>query len=116
MMFTKASIILLYQRLFVPHGTRWTGLWWSIWLAFWWNLLYAVALVLAVAFECVGKDVLVAQGKQCVDEYAVLISASVINVTTDVIILVIPIIAIWGLHMPSEKKWRLSTVFAVGTL
>ena len=57
-----------------------------------------------------------AQGKQCLDEYAVLISASVINVTTDIIILVVPIVAIWGLHMPSEKKWRLSTVFAIGTL
>lgn len=116
MMSTKASIILLYQRLFIPHGTRFTGIWWSIWVAFWWNLLYAIALVLTVAFECVGKESLVAQGKQCVDEYAILISASVINVTTDVIILVIPLAAIWGLQMPTEKKWRLSTVFAVGTL
>lgn len=115
MFFTKASIILLYQRLFIPPGTHRTRTWWSIWLTFWWNLLYAIALVLAVAFECVGKDALVAQGKQCVDEYAVLISASVINVTTDLLILIVPIAAIWGLHMPTEKKWRLSTVFAVGT-
>ena len=57
-----------------------------------------------------------AEGKQCVDEYAVLICASVINVTTDLMILVIPIVAIWGLHMPAAKKWRLSAVFAVGTL
>ncbi|KAL6712882.1 hypothetical protein ACLMJK_009594 [Lecanora helva] len=116
MFFTKASIILLYHRLFIPHGTCWTGTWWSIWLAFWWNLLYAIALVLTVSFECLGKDALVAQGKACVDEYAILISASVINVSTDVIILIIPLVAIWGLHMPREKKWRLSTVFAVGTL
>ena len=72
--------------------------------------------MLAVAFECVGKAALVAEGKQCVDEYAVLISASVINVMTDIIILVVPIAAIWGLHMPTEKKWRLLTVFAVGML
>ena len=56
------------------------------------------------------------QGRQCVNDYAVLMTASVVNVTTDVIILVIPIAAVWGLHMPREKKWRLSAVFAVGTL
>ncbi|MCJ1460422.1 hypothetical protein MMC28_010804 [Mycoblastus sanguinarius] len=116
MFFTKASIVLFYQRLFVPSGTRGTSIWWSIWFVFWWNVLYAIALVLAVAFECVGKGALVAEGKQCVDEYAVLICASVINVTTDLMILVIPIVAIWGLHMPAAKKWRLSAVFAVGTL
>ena len=116
MCFTKASIILFYQRLFVPPGTRWTKIWWSIWFTFWWNLLYAIALVLAVAFECVGKEALVAAGKQCVDEFAVLVCASVINVTTDLMILFIPIAAIWGLHMPTEKKWRLSALFGVGTL
>lgn len=31
-------------------------------------------------------------------------------------ILVIPIVAIWGLHMSKEKKFRLSAVFAVGTV
>lgn len=116
MFFTKASILLFYHRLFVPSGTRWTKIWWSIWFVFWWNLLYAIALVLAVAFECVGKEALVAEGKACVDEYAVLICASVINVTTDLMILVIPIVAIWGLHMRSGKKWRVSAIFAVGTL
>ena len=114
--FTKASILLFYQRLFVPSGVRWTPIWWSIWFVFWWNALYAIALVLTVAFECVGKDDLVAAGGQCVNEYAVLIGASVINVTTDLMILVIPIAAIWGLHMPAMKKWRLSAIFAVGTL
>ena len=57
-----------------------------------------------------------AAGKECVNGYAILIGASVINVTTDLMILVIPTIAIWGLHMPTEKKWRLCAVFAVGIL
>ena len=116
MFFTKASIILFYQRIFIPHGTRWTEVWWAIWIVFWWNLLYAVALVLAVAFECVGKGDLKAQGKECVDEFAVLICASVINVTTDLMILIIPIAAVWGLRMSAEKKWRLSALFAIGGL
>lgn len=114
--FTKASIILFYQRLFVPSGTRWTTIWCAIWFVFWFNLLYALALVLTVSTQCVGKEALVAQGKECVNQFAVLIGASVINVTTDLMILVIPIVAIWGLQMPLDKKWRVSLIFAVGAL
>ncbi len=116
MFFTKASILLFYRRLFCTSNIGRTPIWWSIWFVFLWNLLYAIALVLAVALECVGKAALVAEGKECVDGYAVLICASVINVTTDIMILIIPIVAVWGLHMAAEKKWRLTTVFAVGTL
>ncbi|KAF6218247.1 hypothetical protein HO133_006209 [Letharia lupina] len=130
MFFTKASIVLLYQRLFLPPGTGRSHIWWSlngeynadfepyssIWFVFYWNLLYALALVLTVATECVGKADKVARGDQCLDEYAVLICASVINVVSDLMILVIPIAAIWGLHMAKEKKLRLSAVFAVGSL
>ena len=116
MCFTKTSIILLYQRLFIPPGTRGTKIWWSIWFTFWGNLLYAVAFVLTVAFECVGKDALVAAGKQCVDDFALLVCASVINITTDSMILFIPIAAVWRLQMPRGKKWRLSALFGIGTL
>ena len=69
-----------------------------------------------MALQCAGKAALVAEGKDCVDEYAFVICASVINVTTDIMILIIPIMAVWGLHMAAEKKWRLTAVFAVRTL
>ncbi len=66
--------------------------------------------------ECVGKAEKVARGENCINQYAVLICASVINVVSDLMILVIPIVAIWGLHMSKEKKIKLSTIFAVGLL
>jgi hypothetical protein len=116
MFFTKASIILFYHRLFVPAESPRPLIFWPIWGIFWWNLLYAVALVVTVATECVGKADIVAHGGQCVDEYAVLICASVINVVSDLVILIIPITVIWNLHMSLEKKVRLSALFAVGTL
>ncbi|KAL8735402.1 MAG: hypothetical protein Q9166_000947 [cf. Caloplaca sp. 2 TL-2023] len=113
---TKVSFLLFYQRLLIPAGTRWTPIWWSIWLCFWYNVLYAVALVITVSTECIGKEAIVAAGGQCVNEYAVLICASVINVSSDIMILVIPLVGIWGLHMPKEKKRKLSAVFTVGGL
>lgn len=116
MFFTKASIILFYHRLFVPAESPRTTIFWPIWFIFWWNLLYAVALVVTVATECVGKADIVAHGGQCLDEYAVLICASVINVVSDLVILIIPITAIWNIHMSTEKKVRLSAMFAIAIL
>lgn len=57
-----------------------------------------------------------AKGENCVNEYAVVVCASVINVVSDLMILVIPIAAIWGLHMNKRRKIKLSAVFAVGLL
>ena len=113
---TKISFLLFYQRLLIPKGTRYTPVWWAIWLCFWYNVLYAVALVVTVVTSCVGKADKVAAGKQCVNEYAVLTCASVINVSSDLIIFAIPITSIWGLQMPKGKKWRLSAIFFFGFL
>lgn len=116
MFFTKASIVLLYQRIFIPAGSRKTIVWWAIWFVFWWNLLYTVALILTVTTECVGKEDKVARGEECLKQSAVVISATVINVVSDLMILVIPIIAIWGLQMAKKPKYRLLAVFSVGTM
>ena len=116
MCFTKISFLLFYHRLLIPKGTHYTPIWWAIWACFWYNVLYAVALVIAVATSCVGKADRVARGQQCVNEYAVLTGASVINVSSDLIILIIPIVSIWGLQMSAERKWKLSIVFFFGSL
>ncbi|KAL8644521.1 MAG: hypothetical protein Q9226_007720 [Calogaya cf. arnoldii] len=116
MCFTKISFLLFYQRLFFPKGARRTPVWWAIWLCFWVNVLYAISLIITVTTQCVGKAAIVAAGGQCVNEYAVLICASVINVFSDLVILVIPIVCIWGLHLPADKKRKLSAVFVIGGL
>lgn len=116
MFFTKVSIVLLYHRIFITPGSKKTGILWAIWFVFWWNLLYALALVLAVSLECVGKEAKVARNEECVNTYAVLIGASVINLVSDLMILIIPITAILRLHMAPKDKLRVSAVFAVGAL
>ncbi|KAL9125699.1 MAG: hypothetical protein Q9217_005144 [Psora testacea] len=116
MFFTKVAIVLLYHRLFIPPGSPKSGIFWGIWFVFWWNLLYAIALILTVTTQCVGKADRVARGKECLNQYAILISASVINVVSDLMILVIPIAAIMGLHMTTQQKIRVSAVFGVGSL
>ena len=85
-------------------------------MVFWYNILYAIALVITVITSCVGKADKVAKGQQCVNEYMVLTFASVINVSSDLMILIIPLASIWGLQMPSGRKWKLSSVFFFGSL
>ena len=104
MLFTKASIVLLYQRIFILDKSPKAGIWWAFWFVFWWNLLYTVALILVFTTECVGKADRVAKGEECLDQSAIIMSATVINVVTDLMILVIPMVVIWGLRMNKKPK------------
>lgn len=83
---------------------------------FWWNLLYTIALVLTVATECVDKERQLPTREECLNQSALVISASVINVVSDIMILIIPIVAIWGLQMAKKPKFRLTAIFAVGVM
>ncbi len=49
------------------------------------------------------------------DSFALFIASSVINVITDVVMLVIPLVAIWNLHMATRRKVGIGAIFAVGT-
>ena len=49
------------------------------------------------------------------DSFALFIASSVTNVITDVIMLIIPLFAIWNLHMATQRKVGIAAIFAVGT-
>lgn len=78
----------------------------------WFNLLYCVSLVLVLILQCVGKKEVA--GQSCVDSFALFIASSVINVITDVVMLAIPLVAIWDLHMATRRKVGIGAIFAVG--
>ncbi|MCJ1263282.1 hypothetical protein MMC22_003152 [Lobaria immixta] len=112
MFFTKLSILLLFLRIFVPPQSRKTTIFYAIWFVIWFNFFYCVALVLTVLLQCVGKK----EKTNCIDTFFLLVTASTINVLSDLVMLVIPLNSVWKLHMSSKQKYGLSIVFAVGTL
>ncbi|PHH59526.1 hypothetical protein CDD81_2888 [Ophiocordyceps australis] len=114
--FTKLSILLLYIRYFCPPGARRTWIFWSTLVVIIFNALYCIALVLVIRLQCVGKPPAVVESGTCVNHYLVLVTASIINVVTDFLILLIPLIAVWHLRMPQRRKLGLLVVFAVGGL
>lgn len=112
--FTKLSILLLTIRIFVPAQSKRTKIWVASWAVIWFNLLYCIALVLVVILQCVNKKEI--PGKTCIDTYSLLVTASMINVLSDLMMLAIPLIAVWDLKMPMRRKIGISVVFAVGML
>lgn len=112
MFFTKLSILLLFLRIFVPPQSRKTTIFYAIWFVIWFNFFYCVALVLTVLLQCVGKK----EKTNCIDTFFLLVTASTINVLSDLVMLVIPLNSVWKLHMSRKQKYGLSIVFAVGTL
>ncbi|KAK8007067.1 hypothetical protein PG989_001057 [Apiospora arundinis] len=93
----KLSILLLYIRIFFPVGVDRKGtFWWLIQGVIWMNLVYTVALVLALALQCVpyGRP----WGNSCMNQWLVLIFASIVNI------------------MSRSKKWAAVSLFAFGAL
>ncbi|POS69009.1 hypothetical protein DHEL01_v212597 [Diaporthe helianthi] len=114
MFFAKLSILLLYIRLFFPKGVTRSSLWWIIQVVVWLNFLYTVGLILALALQCVPYNR--PYGSSCVDQYMVLISASIINIISDILVLIIPMASLWRLNMSRRRKWAVWALFAFGTL
>ncbi|MCJ1312087.1 hypothetical protein MMC25_005761 [Agyrium rufum] len=112
--FVKLSILLLYLRVFAPPKTQRTRIYYSIWIVIWFNLLYCIATVLTVLLQCVNKTH--DAGAACIDTYVFSLTASSFNVLTDLMMLAIPLLAVWNLQMPMTQKVKLSVVFAVGFL
>lgn len=112
--FAKLSILLMYIRIFFPKGTRRTGLWWVIQSVLWLNFLYTLSLILDIALQCVPYGL--PFGDSCENQYGLFLSASVINIISDIAVLIIPMGSLWRLQMSRKQKWAIWALFAFGTL
>ncbi|KAI0019205.1 hypothetical protein F4780DRAFT_771391 [Xylariomycetidae sp. FL0641] len=114
MFFARLSILLLYVRIFFPLGTVRTMTWWVIQVTIWANLLYTISLIFVTTLQCVPRGL--PFGSTCVDQWLVLVLASVINVVTDIAVILIPVRSIWKLQMSRKRKWAIGALFAFGAL
>lgn len=112
--FARLSILLLYIRIFFPIGTPRSTFWWIIQIVIYLNLLYTVSLILVTTLQCVPYHL--PWGASCVNQWLVLIMASVINIISDMAVLVIPIASILKLQTTRRKKWAIWALFAFGAL
>ncbi|CAL8583670.1 hypothetical protein XPA_009291 [Xanthoria parietina] len=112
-LFTKASILLLYLRVF--SLTRSLRIVIQIFL--WAHILFYIASFFAAVFMCFPLDAIwnpYVRHIKCLDIGALKVVSAVINVVSDFAILFIPISTVWNLKMQRKNKVRTMAIFATG--
>ncbi|KAJ5468386.1 hypothetical protein N7475_006138 [Penicillium sp. IBT 31633x] len=110
--FTKASLVLLYLRIFITEAFQRVG---KIFLAI--IAAWTVASVLATTFQCVpieaswNDDI---KAKQCVDKDSWWYAFAGINTVTDFLIAILPIPPVGHLKLSKRDRIGLFCVFGVG--
>ncbi|VUC32030.1 unnamed protein product [Clonostachys rosea] len=118
LMCLKTGVLLEWVNIFVPRGTR-NAFWWTCYTMLWVNVAYYVAIKFAENLSCIPQahiwDKTLAGGK-CINEKALVTSTCIINLISDVLILVVPQSIIWKLNMNKARKIGISIIFGVGLL
>ncbi|KAJ9300994.1 hypothetical protein DTO271G3_2158 [Paecilomyces variotii] len=110
----KLSILLLYLRAFTPSRPGRT--FYAIHFLLWFNLLFYTANTLTKIFQCIPRAKIwdPETPGRCVNVNALIQTSAGLNVFSDFSLLVLPIAAIWKLHMKTSQKIGISAVFAAG--
>ena len=109
----KACILMFYHRTFVSHGFRRT-----VWGMAAFILLYFVPFTTAAIFQC--RPLRLAWNKTldgvCIDYVAYFKAASIVNLVTDVLLLVMPLPVVWRLNITPRQKIAVTGIFTLGGL
>ena len=110
---------LLYQLMHIFAPTRMGFIYWSIHALLWGNLAFYIVAFLVTMFECIPLDKAwnhEIKGGHCIDLHAAYLATGAVNVISDSLILLLPMLAIWRLRMSPKQKIGISAVFATGFL
>ena len=111
----KTSILFLYLRIFyVEKRFRW-----ACYALLALTMSTTVAFTLATIWQC--KPIAAfwdhnIPGSHCVDNHSFWLSFSIINIITDVLILVLPMQQVFRLKLKKRDKIALNLVFVLGAL
>ena len=109
----KLSILLFYSRLFPTERFRKVSLLVAALIVAWF-----LACTIVSIFECVPIDTFwePKSERRCVNLKQYILSNAVINIVTDLLLLILPLPMIWSLHLATERKVLVSGVFLLGLL
>lgn len=109
----KMSIVLLYQRLFrTPKFVAATRAVAAAVLAWW------IVVVIVQIFSCnpIKGQWDLSTPSKCISAAHFYVGVAVLNILTDVVLLLMPLPMIWRLQMSQLQKVTLSITFMTGTL
>ncbi|KEY68281.1 hypothetical protein S7711_07033 [Stachybotrys chartarum IBT 7711] len=113
----KTAVILEWLRIFAPTRER-NFFWWASHIILWINIIFYSFVLIAVNLSCLPHRRIwdrTVPGR-CIDIVNLELTTAVVNLTLDLITLLIPQKVIWKLQMSRQKKIGVSVVFAVGLL
>lgn len=77
-----------------------------------WNALWAVTSLAAFAFPCGAAGPWATEPGQCVNQYALVLASGGLNVTTDLGIMVIPVMKVAPLKMSRQGRLAIIGLFS----
>ncbi|KAI1122519.1 hypothetical protein F5Y10DRAFT_72581 [Nemania abortiva] len=111
--FLKIAVLLDWIHTFVPTGTRNT-LFWILHTLIWSNAIFYLIGTFIEAFQCPPEDVGTPRCNIDVAKYN--LASGVINVVSDLTILIAPHWVIWKLNLSRIRKIGVSVLFLIGFL
>ena len=113
-LFVKVGILLLYRRIFVVY--RGGILDWTTRFLIFIVFGFEIAGMIIKIWECVPRARMWDKSLdgRCVNFSAFMISSGVFNTLTDIIILLLPIKAVWNLQMTPKAKFGIVSIFTIG--
>ncbi|KAH9897411.1 hypothetical protein F4778DRAFT_743489 [Xylariomycetidae sp. FL2044] len=114
----KVSILREWSRIFVPRPARNT-FWWICHILLALNVCYYVAGTFLANLQCTPREFIwdkTRAGGHCIESKYADVTAGIVNLVSDVLILLLPQKVIWKLQMPLKQKLGVSVIFAMGIL
>ncbi|GKZ36894.1 hypothetical protein AbraIFM66950_008158 [Aspergillus brasiliensis] len=111
---TKLSIFLLYLRVFAPSPK--CNQWWFIQALMGLNFFFYLADTIVKIFECTPRERIwdkTVPG-HCIDANIPVLVTSIVNVVSDIMMLLMPIRCVWRLQIALRQKVGISAIFAAG--
>ena len=108
----RASILMLYLRLFpIPRFRIYV---WIVQVA---QLSYVIAFAVCVPLECIPLKRLLDPSipGHCINIYTMLLVGAIINIFMDCTVFFLPLPLLWGLHVPTYRKFALCGLFVLGS-
>ncbi|KAF2647652.1 hypothetical protein K491DRAFT_614247 [Lophiostoma macrostomum CBS 122681] len=114
--FMKAAILLSWSKIFNPLRIS-NAFSWACQVVLGLNVLYYVISAIVINIECTPHakiwDKTILEGR-CIDTNALYLSGTIVNLISDVVILILPQKVIWRLHTSKQKKLGVSVIFGIG--
>lgn len=114
-MLSKLAVLFFYIRVFPQREFQRL-----VYLVMAFAVCYIIAFEIVVVFQCkpISQFWLHWQGTgaKCLNINAVGWSAAAVNITVDIVILILPIPYIWKLQTTQRRKIQISSMFGVGIL